>query len=290
MNIIACDQARFPALVDFIVRINPKSEHHIGYFGASPADIRSAIDELAPPQHERFVLAYDGEQLVGILGAEVDAELGRAWLYGPLVSHSDWQPVADSLYTAIQPRIAAGIHEHELFCDAHNQECQRFAQRHTFTQISDAAILHFPRAQLAHIPLASAADLEDRYVDQFTELHSRLFPRTYFSARQIIDKRDDHANLLIATADGSLQGYIFAKVDPATHAGYIDYLGVAEDARRRGIGRELVGAALHWMLADSSIQHVDLTVTASNQAALGLYTSMGFEHERTLQAYRKQVA
>jgi hypothetical protein len=76
VNLIACNQARFPALVDFIIHLNHKSKHHIGYFGASPADIRSAIDDLAPPQYERFVLAYVAISWLGLWASRWMPSLG----------------------------------------------------------------------------------------------------------------------------------------------------------------------------------------------------------------------
>jgi ribosomal protein S18 acetylase RimI-like enzyme len=93
----------------------------------------------------------------------------------------------------------------------------------------------------------------------------------------------------VVDGDG-MQGYIVCKVDPASGEGYIDYIGVAETARRNGIGRRLLAAALRWMFSYPTVHRVDLTVTTTNEAALGLYAALGFEQERIMRAFRKQVS
>lgn len=288
MNIVACETEHFDALVRFVGHLNADPAHHIGYFGTHPVDIAQTLQALNPPPHQGFRLAYDDGQLVGVLGVEADVDLGRAWLYGPLIDHEAWDVISDRLYSAVMPAIPAGVFEHELFCDAGNLHCQAFARRHDFPLHGEAAILNFPRERLASVPDATAPELEARHFDAFQTLHSRLFPRTGYSAQQIVDRRGD-TRTFVVDGDG-LQGYIVCKVEPAAGEGYIDYIGVAETARRGGIGRRLLAAALRWMFSYPAIQHVHLTVTTRNEAALALYTALGFDQERIMRAFRKQVS
>ncbi|HSH82291.1 MAG TPA: hypothetical protein VLA19_27505, partial [Herpetosiphonaceae bacterium] len=109
MNIVACEPEHFDALVRFVGRLNADPVHHIGYFGIHPADIAQTLQALNPPLHQGFRLAYDGRQLVGVLGIEADVDLGRAWLFGPLIDHEAWDVISDRLYSAVMPAIPAGV-------------------------------------------------------------------------------------------------------------------------------------------------------------------------------------
>jgi ribosomal protein S18 acetylase RimI-like enzyme len=286
MNIRPFCNDDFDRVVDFVARLNPAGEHHIGYFGVHPADIAHTLAELDPPLTEGFLLAENSGVLIGVLGAEIDAEISRAWLYGPLIEHPDWHALADSLYEAVQVIISKTIQEHELFCDARNFHCQQFAAHHGFETRSENKIFVLPRAHLAAIPPASAANWDSRFMDQFQALHSIVFPNTYYTARQIIDLQNVHTRLLIAAQGNDLQGYVFGKVDLDACEGYIDFIGVDARWRGKGIGRMLLAAAVHWMFSFPAVQHVDLVVASANTAAVRLYESFGFECERTMRAYR----
>ncbi|MCH8857355.1 MAG: GNAT family N-acetyltransferase, partial [Proteobacteria bacterium] len=52
---------------------------------------------------------------------------------------------------------------------------------------------------------------------------------------------------------------------------------VADTHRGRGIGRALLAAAITRLRATPGLAQVTLSVTAGNQAAIGLYESQGFE-------------
>jgi ribosomal protein S18 acetylase RimI-like enzyme len=127
-------------------------------------------------------------------------------------------------------------------------------------------------------------------VTQFAQLHAQLFPRTYASADQIVSTRTDHAKVLVVADQEQLLGYVVGKVDLEAGSGYTDYIGVAEPARRGGIGQQLLAAILHWMFSFDAVQHCDLTVTITNAGALRLYESTGFKRERTMRGYRKTVS
>jgi ribosomal protein S18 acetylase RimI-like enzyme len=58
--------------------------------------------------------------------------------------------------------------------------------------------------------------------------------------------------------------------------GWISQLGVARDARRRGLGRALLGEATARLSAIPGITLVGLAVAAQNRGALELYRSVGF--------------
>lgn len=280
-----------PNLLDdiarFIARLNADAAHTIGYFGVDVDGIARTIQEFTPPPEQGAFVAYDGDQLVGFLGINLDAGLGRMWIHGPLVQHEAWHTIADMLYWAMQPVVPHRIHEYELFCSIDNTNCQQFARRHHFKLHGGAAIYVYPRDKLDRIEDASVPEIEPAYYDQLARLQDQLFPRSYFSGSQLARMIDDHTRVFATTDNGALTGYVFCRVKPELGDGYVDFVGVIEAARRRGIARRLLGRAIHWMLSFQTVDAVKLTVMTRNEAACQLYESVGFDLRQRMIAYRK---
>ncbi len=289
MQIIPYQVPYFNALVKFIARLNANPVHHIGFFGTHPAEIEHTLQELEPPLEAGFLLALDGDRLAGVLGLELDLELGRAWIYGPLIESPQWHTLADQMYTQVRALIPPEIKRYDIFCEAQNLNCQQFAERHLYQKTGEHSIWTLPRSGISSIPAASADHWDPMFFNQFDALHQQAFPNAYYTARQIIDKLDEHTCLLIDVWQDHLRGYIFVKVDLDAGEGYIDFIGVDAACRRQGIGRSLLAAAIHWMFSFPSVEKVTLTVAAANTSAIRLYDSLGFLCEKTMCAYRTQL-
>jgi ribosomal protein S18 acetylase RimI-like enzyme len=290
IRIYRCND-RFNELVRFAARLNTDGTHHIGFFGEGEADVRASLAECLIPPADGFLLAYEGDTLIGVLGVDADPEINRAWLFGPLVDHADWHTVANKLYEQVLPIIPAGIRDYDLFCDVQNIRTQEFAACHGFPLRSENAVLALKRDK--HRPIAKRKfeiiPYDEIFFSQFDELHKSLFPNAYFTARQIVEKLDDTHRLILASKAGLLLGYHFCKIEPESESGYIDFIGTDEPARGRGIGADLLAAGIDWMLSAPGTKKINLTVNADNIAARSLYETFGFVTERIMRGYRKQV-
>jgi len=93
------------------------------------------------------------------------------------------------------------------------------------------------------------------------------------------------AGFLVA-ADPGVVGYVVADVVPAhgRDLGHIKDLAVSESRRGEGIGSLLLRHGLS-VLERHGAASVKLEVRESNEGAIGLYRSLGFEHRRTLADY-----
>jgi ribosomal protein S18 acetylase RimI-like enzyme len=92
---------------------------------------------------------------------------------------------------------------------------------------------------------------------------------------------DPAAAAWVFECDGVLDGWCAARIEPAPAAlaeparASITELGVREPARRRGIGRALVGSALGWA-AGRGARRIEVRVAARNGAGQAFWRALGF--------------
>ena len=289
IEIISCKD-RIEELIHFAARLNSDGRHHIGFFGEGEAAIRSSLAECLISPAEGFVMAYDGDELVGVFGVDADPEINRAWLFGPLVDHVDWHDIADQLYAKILPRIPVDIRDYDLFCDIQNINMEAFAVRHGFPLTSENAVLallrdnYNPRAKRESRIIA----YDERIFPQLEKLHKTLFPNAYFTTRQMAEKVNGFHQLFLAMEEDRLLGYHFCKIEPDSESGYVDFIGTESAARGRGIGADLLASGVDWMLSAPTTKKISLTVNADNIPARTLYEKFGFVTERVMRGYRKR--
>ena len=317
MRIIRCHPSRFDALVDFVAVHNPQPQHHIGYVGLTPEDIRLSLRMFNWPFDRAARLAVVGNRVVGVLAADIDKEIGRAWLYGPIVALDDgaaggasedapsaavatrrqadslgygWGETADALYAAVAARLPDGIGEHEMFVDTGNVNCRAFAERHGFATHGQWAIYFITPDRLALLPEAAAEAWDERWAGQLEALHNRLFPNSNYTLTYMQQEwAEKGALLLVATEGEQLTGYFFGRYEAEAGEGYVDLVGVDESRRRTGLGRRLMLAGLSRLRGAAGLRQVNLSVAAGNEAALALYDALGFVRERDMIAFRRRV-
>jgi L-phenylalanine/L-methionine N-acetyltransferase len=91
----------------------------------------------------------------------------------------------------------------------------------------------------------------------------------------------EHAIMLIAQAEGQLVGELSLRTISTRRAvKHVATLGMSVKAgwRRKGVGRELLSAALEWA-PTAGIRRVELYVYARNTPAIALYERFGFATE-----------
>ena len=120
-------------------------------------------------------------------------------------------------------------------------------------------------------------------------MHNLLFPKTYFTARQIVEKTDATRRLFLGLENEDLKGYHFCKVELDARLGYVDFIGADASVRGRGLGSMLFAEGLDWMLSFPETDKINLTVNANNASALKLYENFGFVTQRVMCGYRKVV-
>jgi RimJ/RimL family protein N-acetyltransferase len=94
-------------------------------------------------------------------------------------------------------------------------------------------------------------------------------------------RRYPHAAVFVAERDdGTLVGRLSVARDNHPASAHVADLGlmVARDARRQGVGRALLQAAVEWARS-ASVRKLELHVFPWNDGAVALYEAFGFERE-----------
>jgi ribosomal protein S18 acetylase RimI-like enzyme len=269
---------------------NPETHCIQSDTGDDYQSILNEMDRLDLNSGIRFVIALQNSRLIGTLGCELDEELGRGWLRGPFViaTTDDWENVAASLFQGLQNTLPATIHWLDSFLNIANERGNNFYLTNGFKQLRlvHVYVARTPENLLG--PSDPCDALNSSQTHKFITLHESIFPRTYATGQRILDKLGDHHQVFVYTRADEILGYLYAAIDEDSGGGSIEFLGVREDARGNGIGRQLLQTALHWLFEINQVPQVTLVVNDNLTNARSLYESVGFRLKYTDVHTRKE--
>ena len=271
--------ADWPALAPLIHAWNRRADGGIHcVHSASGVEVASHADELAAlaPDEAAFWAVWRSGRVVGVVGCEVDASSGRAWLRGPLVAED---AVLDALLPMVDATLSAAfpsIVTFDGFPAADSAALNAWYRAAGYTPLLVHAAM---RAELGtYVTLADgavpalASDLPE-----MLRVHAELFPSPYLGEeafRRALDA-SDCALFVVSDAEAKPLGYVYVEDRPAEDEAYLHYLGVAEVARGRGLGKALLGRAARWGF-DRGRSGIALTVREDRPVAKELYRRAGF--------------
>lgn len=119
-------------------------------------------------------------------------------------------------------------------------------------------------------------------VGLFRQLYNESFVslpwyQPYESNEEVMSELNDLGNLLFLWRENEPIGFAWLRWKESLTA-EIEPLGIKPDYRGIGLGRELLSSALHQLKQDGA-DTVQLGLWESNQAAIRLYQSLGFERQ-----------
>lgn len=116
--------------------------------------------------------------------------------------------------------------------------------------------------------------MEERYLDELARLEQECFSHPWSRQALAEELSNSAAVFLVAVEGEAVVGY--AGMHVVCGEGYIDNIAVFSHARRKGVGQGLVQALIEWMGQHDGL-FLTLEVRPSNEAAILLYRSVGFE-------------
>lgn len=278
-------------LAHFIFTVNSDQTQQISYFGDKEAEILQYLKDTTVPASASFLLLReDANALTGVFGFDFAPHVGRVFLYGPLINHPDWHSLADQLWQELQTFFPSETQELEIFCNILNTRCIEFAARHQFPHHSDHLILRCAKEDPGAAVKTSAVELAPDYYPQAATLQDAIFVQSPLKGTDMVRQLDETHKLFGVVAEGQLLGYTYCEVEPQFGEASVEFVGVSESARGRGIGKELVRAALDWFFTFDTIVEVFLVTETTNQAAIRVYQKAGFKTLYTTRSFRKHLA
>lgn len=281
--------------VAFIAAQQAHADHRISYVGDDPTGIVAELAGLEPSWLTTARVLRDGTHIVGVVIAEWDDDLGRAWILGPWVAGDGegWMTGAATLLEAALAQPPPTVTRYEMSGDVANRRLAALATARGWTPtephhllVADAAVVSaWPAGGGRLAASVRAAGPDD--VGAIAALHDVEFPDSYASAAQLVDGQVDGSRIVLVAADGGggVLGYAAGEVHNDGE-GFIDFVAVDPGARGAGIGRDLVMTMARRLIDRSGLGRVCLTVQDHRTPARTLYERLGFRSEGSLVAYR----
>jgi ribosomal protein S18 acetylase RimI-like enzyme len=281
--------AELDEIARFIARQQESPESCVPFFGRTPPEVASEIEAWGASWPRQSLVAKLSESIVGFIGADVDPEQGRVWLHGPFAEPGQWDSLADVLLERVLTDVVPGeVGDLELAGDVANERLGDLARRHGFRRGKPSRSLEIGRDAISRLPSITLPALGADHHAEFVALHDKLFPGTYYSGAQLVRQHTRAEAIVLQLVESErLTGYAAGRADPSGE-GYLDFLGVAEDARGAGRGRRLVTSICQRLVGGTDATKVALTVYEDNAPALALYEGLGFAHVASLVGYRRR--
>ncbi len=292
MNPISINKAQrkdFWDISGLIADLNQKPESQCIISGQGREAIYKQIIEWDDASEICFAFAGSGNSISGVFGCEYDESLERGWTWGPFVLADDWSGLTESLYLKLLDILPAGIKRLDCFLNIANRRGYNFYLAHGFEKSGYAHVYNARRVAKPMNVFDPCHRLQPSHAKSFMALHETVFPNTYFTAQNILDKIGDNDRVFVHTEGEEALGYVYAKVEVGSGEGYIDFLGVREDSRGKGLGKQLLLTAQQWLFNNKRLSQIGLTVHDDNTNARSLYESVGFILKYTGRSAKKMI-
>jgi hypothetical protein len=281
--IISARSADKQKIAHLIASLNSDPAHHCLHCDQEEAGILEEIKLLEVLMEESFLVVWDGEKMVGVLGADLTIERDRAWLWGPFIVDVDWNKTAAALHTHFTNHFQPQIQQLNQFLNAANEQGRAFYLSQGFKETKISHVYQaLPPACSVTEPLPEIMPPQWR---SFITLHEETFPTTYYSGREIIERLGKQDKVFVCADGETVSGYVYANVEPTE--GFIHFLAVREEMRGQGIGERLLLTAVSWLFNRHHVPQVGLVVDDQNNARR-LYEKSGFHLLYTGVGLRKE--
>jgi ribosomal protein S18 acetylase RimI-like enzyme len=286
ITLVKADSSKDKEIAKFIAVQNKMASKHCGYCGEMENEILHSLKEDLSdvPYQESFVLAYENDFLVGVVGFDADLENRNAEIWGPFIRHSEHQQITKELWDFLLQLISQRIETVHFFISTDHTDLKQFlTHNNMIDQKSKHTILSITKEAITTTTsVKNIKELTEKNKNDFKSLHDTHFPSTYYNSQQIIERLNEFHKVFVYQIEDEVVGYIYVEIQPQFGEGSIEFFAVDEMHREKGIGVQLLTYAVTWMLSNPHLKHIDLCVNNENKLALHLYKKIGFAIQKEL--------
>lgn len=268
--------------LDFIARAQADAATATAYLGDALPGLAAELDGLAQPWLETLRVVTEQGRLVGAGAIEWDEEAGLAWVQGPWVEASRFGELAEPLLWALAAQCPPEVTRLELCGHVQHVGMAALSDRLGWrASPASHAMVASLDVVAGWIEASGVRPATDSDLPTIAALHLAEFVDAYATPRQLLA---DYVTLVVAP-EGRVEGYASGQLQADGQA-YVDFLAIDPDARGRGLGRGLLAALAHRLVAAGQPTMVHLTVEERRAPAIALYESMGMRRDTTIRGYR----
>jgi len=267
------------ALLHFIAAKNQPGAQHCLHFAETVAGIEADIARDGIDLGADFLLATNASGWLGTAGLQRDGDQG--WLLGPWTRDAEDSATRTLLLNAVMqtPGLARLRSFSNVRCVAFNAELAAAG----FELAGGGHVMQIRRSAWRDDGAAPAGPLIGEAADgdepALAELHREAFPNNWLPAEALLAYARKHGTMLVAQdATHGLLGSLCLRFYAGVPEADVEFLAVQPAARRGGVGRALLLAALREAFRGARCEHVNLVVNDTNPDAKRLYQASGFEH------------
>lgn len=114
-------------VASFIANMNKDATHHVGYCGDEKEELLQTIihDFSDIGWEQSFVVTYENNKIIGVLGFDVDEVKKCAEIWGPFIIAENWKEVALHMWKELIEKVPFHIEKFYGFYHVENNNCAR---------------------------------------------------------------------------------------------------------------------------------------------------------------------
>ncbi|HDR4513521.1 TPA: GNAT family N-acetyltransferase [Bacillus cereus] len=273
-------------IASFIANMNKDATHHVGYCGDQKEELLHTIlhDFSDIGWEKSFVVTYENNKIIGVLGFDVDEVKKCAEIWGPFIKAENWEEVALHMWKELIEKVPFHIEKFYGFYHVENNNCARL-MKNLYAKEQDRHSIFILNNIVEQRIICNVEEALPQVFEQFIALHNHVFPNTYYEGNEIIERLSDTNKLFVSMKNGKLEGYVYVEVNPEFHEANIEFIATAENSRRKGVGEQLLQRAIQYIFSFQEMKEIELCLNTNNDRAMKLYKKVGFEEKACLQHY-----
>ena len=267
--------------------MNNDATHYVGYCGDEKEELLHTILHDFPHigWGKSFVVIYEDNKIIGVLGFDVDEVKKCVEILGPFIIANDWEEVTLHMWKELIGKIPFHIEKFYGFYHVKNNNCARLMKVLHAKEQDRHSIFSLSHNIVEERSICNVEEASLQVFEVFIALHNHVFSNTYYNGNEIIERLSDTNKLFVSMKNDKLEGYVYVEVNPEFHEANIEFIATAENSRRKGIGERLLQRAIQYIFSFKGMREIELCLNTNNDRAMKLYKKVGFEEKARLQHY-----